>query len=797
MPRGRREQASKVKVTRLESWEFARTGAAPPVWQPAEVPGHVHLDLMRLGHIPDPFWGTNERDVAWVDQENWQYRTEFEWTPQPEHPRRALLFEGLDTMCRVFLNDEEIGSFDNMFVSHEIDVTGKLFEGCNRLHLQFAPAEEVGNLRREEYFRKHGISSTVANFDPRSFVRKAQYMFGWDWGPKLVSCGIWKPVSLLEYAERVRDVRVDQLHSNGQVVLRLQTALEGAEPASHRLFDPDDQLVQERDGDEELRITSPVLWWPHDLGRPALYRLVSKAGRHVLSQRIGLRAVELRREPDSFGESFEFAINGLPIWARGANWIPDHSFPSSVTPERIRTKLEEAKSLGMNMLRVWGGGLYESDALYEIADELGILIWQDFPFACSYYPDDGDYAGSARREAESAIVRLRNHPSLALWCGNNENLTMHEQAWGGNDRRPEGYFGERLYDDVLPAVLADQDPGRPYIPTSPWGGEADCNQGGFGDQHFWDVWHGRGDWVHYADSGARFCSEFGFASSPSESCWDLALPQEDREPRSEGVRWHDKTGKGLDTILGLVEIHYPRVETFDDFVYCTQFNQRDAMRCAIERFRRGEFCKGALIWQLNDCWPALSWSLIDFAGERKAAAEELPRLFAPQLLSLVLDGPTAHLVLINDGHEPIARTPFLRAVSLETGDVLRDRAYPVAELAVGERRVVGSLDLGGLAPTRTLLCAATEGPEVAWTLLCEPKEVEVSAAAVRAIRVHPHRVLLEPAAPLVDARLTAGNARISPRTFTLLSGSLEVSTDAHLKDLRLRSVAGFHEIDWD
>lgn len=262
------------------------------------------------------------------------------------------------------------------------------------------------------------------------------------------------------------------------------------------------------------------------------------------------------------------------------------------------------------------------------------------------------------------------------------------------------------------------------------------------------------------------------------------------------MRWHDKTGKGLDTILGLVEIHYPRIETFDDFVYSTQFNQRDAMRCAIERFRRSEFCRGALIWQLNDYWPVLSWSLIDFAGERKAAAEELPRLFAPHLLSLVLDGPTAHLVLVNDGREPIARTPFLRAVSLATGDVLRDKVFRVAELAPSERRVVGSLDLGGLDPTTTVLCAATEGPEVAWTLLCEPKEIEVSAAAVRARSIGSERVLLEPATPLVDARVTAGTARLSPRTFTLLAGSLEVRADSPLEDLRLRSVAGSHEIDW-
>lgn len=785
-----------MRVTRLESWEFARGGEERPEWQPAEVPGHVHLDLLRLGCIPDPFWGENEREVAWVDRVTWEYRTKFEWAPDAEFPHRALLFEGLDTVCRVLLNGEEIGTFDNMFVSHEAEVSRRLREGRNCLHLQFSPAEQVGKSRREEYFRRNGVVPTVANFDARSFVRKAQYMFGWDWGPKLISCGIWKPVSLVEYAQRVRDVRVAQRHASGQVVLDVHSTLEGGGSARHQIFGPAGDLVEEIEGDGEITISNPVLWWTHDLGHPALYRLVSTCGGHTLSQNIGLRTVELRREPDAYGESFEFVLNGEPIWARGANWIPDHAFPSAITPARIRGKLEEAQALGMNMLRVWGGGLYESDAFYEVADELGILIWQDFPYACGYYPDDGEYARSARAEAESAIVRLRNHPSLALWCGNNENLTMYEQAWGGEDRRPERYFGERLYDDVLPAALAELDPHRPYIPTSPWGGEGDCNQGGFGDQHYWDVWHGRGDWVHYADSGARFCSEFGFASSPSERCWDLALPNGGRDPRGEVVRWHGKTGKGLDTILGLVEIHYPRIETFDDFVYSTQFNQRDAMRCAIERFRRSEFCRGALIWQLNDCWPVLSWSLIDFAGERKAAAEELPRLFAPHLLSLVLDGPTAHLVLVNDGREPIARTPFLRAVSLATGDVLRDKVFRVAELAPSERRVVGSLDLGGLDPTTTVLCAATEGPEVAWTLLCEPKEIEVSAAAVRARSIGSERVLLEPATPLVDARVTAGTARLSPRTFTLLAGSLEVRADSPLEDLRLRSVAGSHEIDW-
>jgi beta-mannosidase len=717
-----------LRSTLLETgWQFAANSwLIPPgflgfsklEWLPAEVPGHVHLDLARNGVIGDPFERMHELGLRWVDEEEWIYKNEFEFSPSASLPNVLLRFSGLDTVCRVELNGELLAEHDNMFVPLEVDVKGRLRSGKNELSIHFFSARKVGAERRARYFAQENVPDSTVRFDERAFVRKAQYMFGWDWGPRLISAGIWDKVEIIEHAGRIGSVHVQQRHrADGQVELTFASELEGSGEVLHFVEGSD---APARDG-APLTIDKPELWWPYGLGSQRLYTVTSvlvpkgqpsatleQARRAALDSRetkIGLRTLRLIREKDDFGESFEFEINGQPLWAVGANWIPDSSFPAAVSRAQVRTRVEQARALNMNMLRVWGGGLYESEDFYDVCDELGVLVWQDFPFACSYYPDGPEAQGVIQGEASVAIKRLRNRASLALWCGNNENLTMWQDKWdGGAERNPRRYYGENFYDGVLPRVLRELDAERPYIPSSPCGGDR-ANSDDFGDQHYWDVWHGRGDWKFYEDSRARFSSEFGFASAPSPLALRAILPDADNAlalpTRDPSARWHDKTKKGYETFIGFVELHYPKAETLEEWVYFSQLNQRDALRHGIEHYRRSEFCKGSLIWQLNDCWPVQSWAVIDSLGELKAAAHELVRLYSSAMVSLDRKEQRIRVWTVLDNTQKALKAELVvEARSLADGRSLQRWSERV-ELAPGQRRVALELDVCAIDPPPT------------------------------------------------------------------------------------------------
>ncbi|HEY4104246.1 MAG TPA: hypothetical protein VGM44_10160 [Polyangiaceae bacterium] len=822
-------------------WQFAlgpwqeheaKLGCSTLEWLPARVPGHVHSDLVEQGVIADPFERMNELGCQWVDEQEVSYRTRFEFAPNEALPHRVLRFEGLDTLCRVFLNGELIAKHENMFVPLEVDLTSRLASGKNLLEVCFDSAVKVGRERRAAYFAKHGIQNTATRFDERSFVRKAQYMYGWDWGPRLVSAGIWRPLSLLEYSARIRDVHVTQVHApDGSV--RISARTESDAGVVVHLFSG----TRAHSGDGEIaRLSEPERWYPHGLGGQPLYTLTSylcPAGFEIASlpsdeadaharlravmldvrvTQVGIRSVRLVQEVDALGRSFEFKVNGEPMFALGANWIPDSSFPSRVSRRALRERLESARAAGMNMLRVWGGGLYESDDFYQLCDELGLMVWQDFPFACAYYPDTDEYVEPLREEARVNVRRLRNHPSLVLWCGNNENLTMWEQAWGGEENRPARYFGEHFYERILPEVLREHDPERPYIPTSPQGGEKDANSGGTGDQHYWDVWHGRGDWPFYRDSIARFSSEYGFASSCSLRAWEQVFAPRQPEAvrnnevelthlraavRDPIVRWHDKTAKGYEVFLSYVALHYPEPKSLEDWVYYSQLNQRDALRCALEHYRRSDFCRGSLIWQLNDCWPVQSWALIDSEGQPKSAWFELLRLHAPCLLSIVIAGDHAELhASLDNTRGPWSSSVSLSALSLRDGGELRSVHGEIA-LSNGQRRSVLCLPLANLEPTDTLLVARA-GDVRAQALLVEPKQLELPAPQPIAVSRETEGFLaLASSTPLLDLMLTDndGTAAFLDNCLTLpCPGVARVRYRGDARGLAARSLAGRHDL---
>lgn len=783
-------------------------------WLPATVPGHVHLDLLHNRVIADPFAGMQELGCQWVDDVDWCYAVEFTAEPSPELPHRRLRFEGLDTSCEIWLNDELVAAHDNMFVPLEVNVDERLQRGINRLEVRLFSARRVGQQRKREYFEREGLAPDVVRFEDRAFVRKAGYMYGWDWGPRLVSAGIWKPVALVEFAARLVDVHVEQEHlPDGDVVLRVTSQTEGVGEVAHflRLAEDGDWLrIAEGEG---FLLKRPPLWWPFGSGAQPLHELrsimlplgASSQSLDVCYQtaldsrrsRVGLRTVRLRQDPDKWGTSFQLEVNGRPIWCLGANWIPLHSFPSLATRPAVRDELLRARRMNMNMLRVWGGGLYESDDFYDICDELGILVWQDFTFACSYAPDDAAAMAAVEREAEVQIRRLRNHASLVLWCGNNENLMMFQAKWDDAERHPARCHGERLWDWLLPRVVARLDPHRPYINTSPHSpipGEP-ANSDVCGDQHNWDVWHGRGDWTHYRQSRARFASEFGFASAPGPKAWLRALgPSWGKfNPRHPWVRWHDKTKKDDAQFHALVASHYAVSSTLEEWTYHSQLNQRDALRAAIEHYRGSPFCAGTLIWQLNDCWPVQSWSVVDGSGTFKAAAFELARLYAPSLVTFQLVGDdtrrVARFVAVHD-NAPHAIDDELTVALRDSvsGEVIREVTARV-RLETGQRKPALDVDVSDFDPTRTVVWSRFAG-FTACRLLCEPKHF-VTASIDWCVTSDGRELVLESSGPALDVWVVPDGADVDTNFISLpTAGVIRLPCRARVDSVKVRWLGG-------
>ncbi|HEY0956080.1 MAG TPA: hypothetical protein VGE36_15080, partial [Roseateles sp.] len=631
-----------------EGWQLAEAppgaGAAvlaaipAPDWLPAAVPGSAHAALLAAGRVPDPFYGRNETQLRWVGERSWAWRLDFEVGELA--PREELVFEGLDTYCSVWLNGELLLVNDNMFVPHRVDVRDHLRPGANQLLLRFDPALA----RAREVEAVHGKRQLWNGDSARLHARKAQYHFGWDWGPELIVSGPWRPVRRWSGAARIADLHcqadVDVAARRATLRVQAQVEVEGAgRQLQFELLDPQGcsvaaQTVAAGASQAVLEVPDAQLWWPRGLGAQPLYTLVARVldGGRVLaeqSRRTGLRTLRLLQQPvqGEAGSSFHFEVNGQELFAGGANWIPDDSLLERITPARYRERVGQAVDANMNMLRVWGGGIYEHEAFYEACDELGVLVWQDFMFACGLYPANEAFQASVRAEAEAAVKRLRHHACLALWCGNNEDYMLAESAGVAFDQ----FEARALYEKLLPEVCAALDPGRTYWPGSPYTpGGVKSSDATVGDRHSWEVWHQQMlPYQRYGEVQARFVSEFGMQSHPSLALFESVLPEDERFPESQTVQWHNKAGSGNPDGHRRLAVYLAdnlRVgATLADHVYATQFVQAEAMRVAYQDFRRrwqqpgARAVGGALVWQLNDCWPVTSWALIDSAGVVKPA----------------------------------------------------------------------------------------------------------------------------------------------------------------------------------
>lgn len=675
-------------------------------WLPAHVPGCVHTDLLAAGKIADPFFGKNEAALQWIGSSDWEYQTTFDVDDALRgEETMELVFQGLDTFATVLLNGVPILDANNMFREWRAPVTKRLLPGRNTLLVRFrSPLREGAELLRQHHY---ALPASNDLGDPRvsMFTRKAPYQYGWDWGPRLISSGIWRPARLEAWSgARIEDVQVftDAL-SDERAELTVQARVQATHAQPVRL---DVALAEDRalghqhvtlaPGENLLRlqvsIARPERWWPNGLGRQHLYTLEitlsevapSVRPRDTRRVRIGLRTLEVEHGADAQGKSFCIRVNGAPVFMKGANYIPQDSFPARVSPERYERLLSAAAAAHMNLLRVWGGGIYEDDQFYERCDELGILIWQDFMFACSLYPSDPAFLDNVRAEARQAARRLRNHPCLALWAGNNEN-EWALRDWGWRESFSEARWAEvtagyrQLFHELLPQVVNSEDPGRFYTRSSPSANDDAIapNQPGSGDMHYWGVWHVGEPYERYADNISRFMSEYGFQSFPElATIASYAAPAEQRLD-SEVMQAHQRHPRGNQLILEYLQRDFRAPRDFDAFSYVSQVLQATVIQFAAEAHRRKmPYNWGSLYWQLDDCWPVASWSSIDYFGRWKALHYHAQRFFAPLLISIIEEAGLLRVYGVSDRRSPTAARLELRILDF-AGQVSYQRQLAV------------------------------------------------------------------------------------------------------------------------
>ena len=638
----------------------------------ATVPGSVYHDLLTAGQIPDPFYRDNENEALKIMDNDFVYSRSFTVPASLlENDAVVLHCDGLDTLATVTVNGTVVGTAKNMHRTYEFDVKGVLRAGENTISVKFdSPTRYIKEAYAQS--RADGSSDAMVGFP---LIRKAHCMFGWDWGPRLPDAGIWRDIRILGIrTARIRDVYVVQRHESGKVALEVSThvtEITGSAPVAVKVTAPDGTVFTAQGEHALIEIENPRLWWPNGLGEQPLYRVEVTLGDGLDSwcKRIGLRTLTVTRKKDAWGESFSHCVNGVDVFAMGADYIPEDNLLPRVNPERTRRLLEDAKAANMNCVRVWGGGYYPEDYFYDTCDELGLLVWQDFMFACAVYNLTEDFEENIRAEFVDNIRRLRHHASLALWCGNNEmEQFVAVGEWVSSLAQKADYI--KMYEYILPKVLKDEDPQTFYWPASPSSGGSfdepqDPNRG---DVHYWDVWHGLKPFTDYRNYLFRYVSEFGFQSFPCMETIESFTAPEDRNVFSYVMEKHQRNASANGRIVSYLSQMYLYPGELTNLVYASQLLQAQAMQYGVEHWRRNRNngrCMGAVVWQLNDCWPVASWASIDYYGRWKALHYYEKRFFAPVLISCHEEGILSQNTNVNAEPFDLKKTARLN-VSNET-----------------------------------------------------------------------------------------------------------------------------------
>lgn len=644
---------------------------------PATIPGCVYADLYDAHVIPDPFIASNEFEVNWVSKQDWSWSTSFVVSQRMwQRESIDLVFRGLDTYAEVFLNGAKILTADNQFREWRVDVKSVLLKSANRLEVRIKSPFRVQDSLQQIY----GLDLPE---DHRVLTRKGQWQYAWDWAPALPSMGIWKPVELHGYdaarlsgvifVQKFENNELSELHARFTINTKKRTTLELE--VRHPDIHPARITVTADSGEHEFEVpvefSKPVKYWmPVGYGDQPMYEFfcsMTGPGDVLVAEKrlmTGIRKVELVREPDHYGSSFLFKINGLPIFAKGANWVPADHFPSRVTHQTYRRLIEEARFAGMNMLRVWGGGIYEDDAFYQLCDSAGILVWQDFMFACGMYPGSPSFLSNVAREVQEQLLRLGNHPAIILWCGNNEvSEGWHRWGWStrfnATDSARVWHSYLALFEELLPGLVAHHTPGLPYWPSSPSLGRGDHRHLYSGDAHYWGVWHDAEPFDMFRRKVPRFMSEYGFQSYPHPSSLQRFIPDTSMYTGSVAMKTHQKHARGDQLITQYMNDWFPEPKDFEQYALMSQWLQAEGVVTGIMAHREAKpWCMGTLYWQFNDCWPAVSWSSVDYYGMRKALHYRVKEAYAPTIAVVNIQSNGFEMVLINDD-------PTIDAVRLE------------------------------------------------------------------------------------------------------------------------------------
>ncbi len=647
---------TKTEISLNSNWKFREVSKTE--WLPATVPGCVHTDLLTNKKIEDPYYRDNEKSQQWIGKTDWEYETKFNVSAEMlKRQNLEIVFQGLDTYANVFLNEKPILDADNMFRTWRIDVKNALKQGENVLKIRFrSPINEI--LPRMAKLDYELPASNDQGEKTSPYTRKAPYQFGWDWGPRFVTSGVWKTVNLVAWDNaRIEDLQIKQnklSKENADLSAVVEVIANGAKDTAIEIENDGKTVASKQvkltNGVNKIAldfsVANPKLWFPIGLGQQSLYNfkaklIVNKKQIDEREKRTGLRTLELRQKPDEYGKSFEFVVNGIPVFGRGANWIPADIFPTRITKDKYKMLLDSLKNANMNMVRVWGGGIYEDDYFYDWADENGILVWQDFMFACSMYPGDEAFLETVRHEAIDNVKRLRNHPSIVIWVGNNEIETAWTH-WGWKDKLPNFIWDDylKLFVRLLPEVLNEYDNSRPYWQSSPSSNfQADSDSQRIGDTHYWEVWHAEKPYEEYEKQFPRFMSEYGFQSFPEIETVKTYTTEEDRKSIETPIMLaHQRHPRGNQLVRQYMLREYSEPKDFESFLYVSQVLQAQGIKIGAEHFRRiMPRNMGSLYWQANDCCQVASWSAMDYFGRWKALMYYTKRFYAPTLISPDVD----------------------------------------------------------------------------------------------------------------------------------------------------------------
>ena len=655
-----------VEIELNTNWQFK--GINTVDWKSASVPGNIFTDLLSHKVIEDPFIKTNEEKVQWVSKKDWEYKTNFSLSEEILNKKNIELnFEGLDTYAKIYINGNYQLNTDNAFKRYTISLKDIPMYKSNELKIVF---ENIGSIENPAKLN----SKYKLPEGKRIYTRKAQFQYGWDWGPKLNTLGIWKPITLKAWDDlKFENIYIRQKEiDKDKALLSVEIIIESKDDRNIQLFTKiNKEIISSNISLKKgkhtykvpIEIINPKLWWTHNLGNPYLYnfnfQLISDGKiKDEKSIKKGIRTIKLIAKKDTIGESFYFELNGKPVFMKGANYIPQNNFQNKVTNQHYEKLLSDVVESNMNMLRVWGGGIYENDIFYDICDEKGILVWQDFMFACAMYPGSIEFLANVKEEAEQQIKRLRNHTSIALWCGNNENAEGWRR-WGWQAKRTKKEKEEiwndylAVFDTILPKSVAKLSETN-YWETSPKYGRGNPKYQMEGDAHDWWVWHDGYPFEHFEKNVPRFMSEFGFQSFPSFETINYINQNDTINLKTDAIKLHQKHAKGFQLIEEYMNRNYKISKNEEDYVYVSQLLQAKGIVMGIEAHRRAKPTNmGSLYWQLNDCWPSISWSSIDYFGQWKALQYKAKNAFKNLLISSTIEKNKVKIFVINDTFNPI------------------------------------------------------------------------------------------------------------------------------------------------